>query len=54
MAIDRELAKLLPKYAYIFEYNGLKFKLPDDFDELLKNSETIEIKLVSLPQSCDL
>lgn len=33
LKIDKSLAGLLPKYAFIFDYNGLKFNLPEDFDE---------------------
>lgn len=39
MTIDPSLAPLLTKYAFIFEYNGLKFKLPDDFEELMEKGE---------------
>ena len=33
MEIDATLIPLLTKYAFIFEFNGLKFRLPDDYDE---------------------
>jgi DNA mismatch repair protein PMS2 len=37
MTIDHTLAPLLSKYSFIFEFNGLKFKLPDDFDEVINS-----------------
>ena len=43
------MAPLLIKYNFIFEYNGLKFELPEDYDEKLKLKQSIKIKLVSLP-----
>jgi len=49
MTIDFNLAPLLSKYAFIFEFNGLKFKLPDDFDEIVNSGKSVKIKLVSLP-----
>lgn len=54
MMVDCQLAPLLVKYNYIFEYNGLRFRLPDDFEDIIENKKSVKIKLVSLPQSLDL
>lgn len=54
LEIDSSLTHLLTKYAFIFEYNGLKFKLPDDFEDTVEKREAVKIKLISLPQSLDL
>lgn len=54
MTIDANLVHLLTKYAFVFDYNGLKYKLPDDYEESVAKGEAIKIKLVSLPQSLDL
>jgi len=49
MMVDCQLAPLLVKYNYIFEYNGLRFRLPDDFEDIIENKKSVKIKLVSLP-----
>lgn len=49
MEIDASLTHLLTKYAYIFEFNGLKFKLPDDYEDKVEKKENIKLRLVSLP-----
>ena len=54
LQVDSELAKLLKEYPEVFEYNGLKFKLFDDFDQQIKCEKTVKVKLISLPQSYDL
>jgi hypothetical protein len=33
LEIDFTLAPLLIKYNFVFEYNGLKYDLPEDFEE---------------------
>ena len=33
LQVDASMAPLLVKYSFIFEFNGLKFRLPEDFDE---------------------
>lgn len=38
LLIDAPLVPLLLKYTYIFEYNGLKFRLPEDFEEKMKSN----------------
>ena len=52
--IDSVSAPLVIKYNFVFEYNGLKYDLPEDFDDKIKINQTVEIRLVSLPQSCNL
>jgi hypothetical protein len=33
LEIDSDYAPLLIKYNFIFEYNGLKYDLPEDIDD---------------------
>ena len=54
LKIDYQLAPLLVKYTFIFEYNGLKFRLGEEYEEKIKNQEPVDVKLISLPQSCDI
>ena len=37
--VDWKLAPLIVKYAFIFEYNGLKFRLPEDYEDCIKNEK---------------
>ena len=54
LQIEAASCKLLDEYEDVFEFNGLKFKFPDSFDELVAKGGDIKIELLSLPQSCDL
>lgn len=41
LQIDSVSAPLLTKYNFVFEYNGLKYDLPEDFDFQIKNNQTV-------------
>ena len=49
LSIGAKMAPLIPKYSDIFEYNGLKAKLPENYEELVRKGENVKIKLISLP-----